>query len=272
MNKTSGIIIGVIIVIGIGWYAINQSDNSTALLVQNPNVDSTNNAPPANLPDVVGNETAIPTDNTVVVTGKVTPNGAFTNYWYEYGTTPSMGHETSDQMLGSGFMSLNAPSYITGLTKDTTYYFRLNAKNKFGQVSDGQFSFTTTHDYVAPVGSAPTARTITASGITKISANLDGEVTPNKGITQFWYEYGINANLGNTTTLISVGDGASILPATQPLTNLAPATTYYYRINAQNQFGTTNGSILSFKTAGPADPITKSAPTVITQSATNIIN
>jgi len=46
---------------------------------------------------------------------------------------------------------------------------------------------------------------------------------------------------------------------------LAPATTYYFRLNAQNSFGTTNGSILNFKTSGP--PLTVSVPVVTTQVA-----
>src|SRR3989338_426605 len=278
MNKNIGIIIGLIALLGIGWYAMSQSNNSATSVVQNPTgdttvVQTTTNPPRAGLPVVVGDKTAIPTDTTVVVTGKVTPNGAFTSYWYEYGTTPSMGGKTANQLLGSGSMALNAASYITGLVKDTTYYFRLNAKNEFGQVSDGQFSFTTTHGYAAPVGSVPTVRTNKVSGITQSSAYLDGEVTPNKGITQFWFEYGTTANLGNTTALVSVGDGAIGLQESQLLTNLTPATTYYYRINAQNQFGTVNGATLNFKTAPlaigvsevktmPASGISQSAATL----------
>ncbi|HEY4518119.1 MAG TPA: hypothetical protein VJG48_00660, partial [Candidatus Paceibacterota bacterium] len=228
--------------------------SSTPPLVQNPGQDDvgepTTNPPKAGAPVVATNKNAIPTDTTVVLTGVVNPNGAFTSYWYDYGTTQEMTKVSATQMLGSGFVNLSAPVYITGLTKDTTYYFRLNAKNEFGQVSDGQYSFVTTQGYQPPVGSAPTVKTITASGITASTANLDGQVTPNKSVTQFWFEYGTTANLGNTTNLVSVGDGTVVVPASASLTGLAPATTYY-RINAQNQFGTVNGSILTFKT-GPA--------------------
>nr|MBP7804880.1 hypothetical protein [Candidatus Paceibacterota bacterium] len=53
------------------------------------------------------------------------------------------------------------------------------------------------------------------------------------------------------------------------LSDLSPLTKYYFRLNAQNQFGTVIGQTLSFTTSGPVSP---SAPTANTSAATNVTN
>ena len=215
------------------------------------------------MPSATTNSGVAASDSTAVVNGRVTPNGALTTYWYEYGTTANLGSKTANQSVGSGYASTPAPGYIIGLLKSTTYYFRLVAENQYGRVSGSQYTFRTTVGNPPPVGSAPSVKTLAASGITRTTINLNGEVTPNKATTQYWFEYGKTANLGVATALVAVGDGSTKVPTSASITNLDPATTYYFRLNAQNQFGTVNGAILTFKTAGPAI----SAPTVSTLSA-----
>ncbi len=53
----------------------------------------------------------------------------------------------------------------------------------------------------------------------------------------------------------------------QQMSLLEPLTRYYFRLNAQNQYGTRNGSILNFTTSGPANA---DAPSVTTNPASNI--
>lgn len=205
------------------------------------------------IPVAVTNSRADTTDTTVVVTGSVTPNGDFTSYWYEYGVSPDFSNKMGipSQPIGSGFASISAPGYITGLVKDTTYYFRLVAENQYGRVMGEQYSFKTSHGNPPPTGSLPRAVTLAATGVSKTSATLNGEVTPNQAVTQYWFEYGKTTNLGMTTALKSVGDGIGNVSASITLNNLDPATTYYFRLDAQNKFGTVISSVLDFKTAGP---------------------
>ena len=155
-----------------------------------------------------------------------------------------------------------APAFITQLVKDTTYYYRLVAENQFGKSTGTTYTFRTTVGTPAPVGSAPTVKTLTASGVSRTAATVNGEVTPNRSSTRYWFEYGTSGNFGLITDIQSVGDGTAKLPASLLLSNLAPATTYYFRLNAQNNFGTVNGTILTFTTAGPAD---LAVPVVTTQ-------
>ncbi|MDO8582416.1 MAG: hypothetical protein Q7R63_00250 [bacterium] len=102
---------------------------------------------------------------------------------------------------------------------------------------------------VVAVSGAPVPRTAAATGVTRTSANLHGDVVPNGATTQFWFEYGASADLGNATALASIGDGTVKTPVSLSVSGLNPLTTYWFRLNAQNQFGTVNGSIMTFKTA-----------------------
>jgi len=254
MNKNT-IILGIIAILVIGGiilYGINHntpsvSDNGVTPPTQTVAVE-TNQARQPGAPILVTDYQAVPTDTTVVVTGSVTPNGAFTNYWYEYGLTSNLGSKTSTQNVGSGYYSIHTPSYIVGLTKDTTYYFLLMAENQYGKVSGVQYSFRTTHGVSAPVGSRPSVKTLSASEVSRTTATLNGEVTPNGAETNFWFEYGLTADLGSANISVALGNGNTKLTEALPLTDLKPLTTYYYRVDAQNKFGTVNGTILNFKT------------------------
>ena len=251
---------------------VDESPDSGSTVVEKP-VDDTP-APAetrkASVPLVTTDSKATPSETTVVLTGKVNPNGAFTSYWYEYSLNSNIDSKLSaspKQMIGSGYLSINAPAYITGLAKDTRYYFRLVAENSLGKVSGAQYSFQTVAGNPAPVGSAPSPKTLAANVITQSTANLNGEVTPNEADTVYWFEYGKSANLGNTSAIQNVGNGNSKVPVSISVSNLDAGTTYYFRLNAQNKFGTVNGSILNFKTA--AAPAVK-APEVDTKSATAV--
>jgi len=273
MNTNTAVIGGVVIVLllvgGLFLYTQNNTGTGSPTATSTPTgtVDNTGGTPAprqAGAPSATTNPSVISTDTTAVVVGGVVPNGAFTDYWYEYGTSALSG-KTQGQHIGSGYGELPAPAYITGLTKDTTYSFRLVAQNQYGKAAGATYTFRTTVGTPPPVGSAPTAKTLAATGITRTAANLNGEVTPNKVSTQFWFEYGETQNLGLVSTLQQAGSGSVKVPESLALSNLAPATTYYFRLNAQNSFGTTNGSILSFKTSGP--PLTVAVPVVTTQVA-----
>ncbi len=249
------IVLGLII-----WgivYTVNKSPDSTVVSTttgENTNNTNTNTGGviQSTIPTAITNSAVSPTDTTAIVNGSVNPKGSFTSYWYEYGKTSELGSKTSTQTMGSGFVTIQAPGYITNLTKNTTYYFKLVAENQNGRVAGSQYTFKTTEGTPAPLGSAPTTKTISANGVSRTTANLNGEVTPNQNDTQYWFEYGTTAELGNTTAFSAVGDGKVKVPVSISLSDLKPLTTYYFRINAQNQFGTINGSILNFKTTGPA--------------------
>jgi hypothetical protein len=221
----------------------------------------------AGAPSASIGSTIATSDTTAIVSGTVRPNGAFTSYWYEYGKTSDLGNKTSSQILGSGFALIQAPGYITNLSANTTYYFRIVAENQYGKTTGIQYTFKTTQGNPPPVGSIPTVSTLSATYITRTTADISGNVTPNQAATLYWFEYGKTPQLGNTSAITSAGDGGTKVTVQSMLLNLEPLTTYYFKINAQNQFGTVNGSTHNFKTAGPAN---QTVPEVANQEITNL--
>jgi phosphodiesterase/alkaline phosphatase D-like protein len=268
MNKNIviGILAAIIIIAG-GWFLVSSGGNSgTATSTPTGTGSPTQTVNTPGTPTVTTGTLVIATNSSAVMTGKILPNGSQTSYWYEYGTTASLGTRTTTQAIGSGFVGISAPAFITGLSANTIYYYRLVAQNANGSVSGGTLSFTTNTN-PASVGNAPTTQTNSANSISRTTANLNGNVTPNASDTSFWFEYGESTSLGNTTSFQSAGSGTGSESESISVSDLTPGTKYYFRMNAQNQFGTVNGAILSFVTNGPATP---GAPSATTASATTV--
>ena len=138
---------------------------------------------------------------------------------------------------------------------NTTYYYRIGAENQYGKVYGEILSFQTSN--TPPLTYLPpTAETTAASNIEQRSATLSGRTNPNGATTYYWFEYGPTTALGQATSAGAAGSGSNTITVTAPVTGLNPNTVYYYRINAQNGYGTANGNILSFTT----DPVNPPAP------------
>jgi hypothetical protein len=88
--------------------------------------------------------------------GTVNPSGQSTTYYFEYGSTPNYGLETSPTDAGSGVTSQSVSSSLTGLTMGTTYHYRLVAVSNGGTTLGGDQAFTTnpggTPSHVAFIG------------------------------------------------------------------------------------------------------------------------
>lgn len=267
MNRN--IVIGGIIVVAVAgafWYGNIVGNSPSAMATSTPDGTTQTGAKPGAPVAVTGTDTGV-SDTSAILTGAVTPNGSFTSYWYEYGTSNSLGSKSSSQTIGSGYSVIQAPDYITGLTKDTSYYYRLVAENQYGTVMGSTYSFTTTHNIPAPIGGVPSVQTSVASSIGRTTVDLNGRVSANKTPTNYWFEYGTTANLGWVTSFTSAGNGSGSVAAPDSLSGLTPSTMYYFRLDAQNRFGTVIGTIMSFTTAGPA----VSLEPVVTTQVVNVV-
>jgi hypothetical protein len=244
MNKnflTIAIIALILIGVGMLYFAATKTEqiSTNTVSTTTPEVVEVTNTPPppaqkeAAAPIVTTGDRVTASDTTLIVTGTVNPMGAFANYWFEYGNTQALGSKTTNQTLGSGFNPLKAPGYITNLTKNTTYYFRLVAENQFGRVLGTIYPVNTTVGTPIPVGSAPTTKTLSANNLKRTSADIHGEVNPNKSATQYWFEYGMTTQLGNISVVSFASDGNTKITVSNSLSGLQPFTTYYYRIDTK---------------------------------------
>ncbi len=273
-NVIIGILV-VLVILGGGYFLITsmnaaptgtEATTTTPITVTTSNPDTSNPTTSASAPSVVTDASVAPTNSTAVVTGKVTPNGAQTTYWYEYGTSATLGSKTSAQTIGSGWTGIPSPGYITGLSTNTLYYFRLSAQNAFGVVSGTTYSFSTNNN-PPNQGTPPAATTNAAGSVTRVAATLNAHVDPHSSQTTYWFEYGTSADLGSVTPFQSAGSANASVAVSAAVSGLNPQTKYYFRVDAQNQYGTVNGSTQSFTTSGPA---VSAVPVVTTQVASPI--
>ena len=97
----------------------------------------------------------------------------------------------------------------------------------------------------------PEVSTLSATSITSNSAMLNGSVNPNGSQTDAWFEYGTSSTLSGYTACPNqtTGSDKSSVNISQPVTNLSPKLTYYYRIVASSDLGITKGTIMDFNTS-----------------------
>lgn len=270
MNNNTMVISGVIVLLLVGGLIVYSSQKgaltSSDVSTTTPKITDTAGPPEvqkAGTPIVITSTLVIASNSMAVVTGKVVPNGAQTSYWYEYGNTNALGARTGTQSVGGGYINVSTPAIISGLTANVTYYYRLVAQNTFGTVVGQAYSFMTNSN--PPLqGVGPTTRTDTASSVTRTTSTLNGQVTPNNADASYWFEYGETAEFGNTTAIQSAGNGTVTKSVSATVSDLKPSTKYYFRLNAQNQFGTMTGGTMSFTTTGPS---AVTLPSVITRNA-----
>lgn len=120
---------------------------------------------------------------------------------------------------------------VSGLTPNTTYWYRGYAVNAAGGVNSGWGSFTTS-------GNAPVINSITPSpGRTTCSlANNSISYDTNASFSSVSVRYGTSTSYGSTASSTS-------------LSGLSPNTTYYYSMTVKDNYGrTSNAKTGSFRT------------------------
>jgi hypothetical protein len=100
----------------------------------------------------------------------------------------------------------------------------------------------------AAASTKPTVQTGAAAAITPSTATVLGKVTPNGAETTYLFRYGTTTLYGAESAVANAGSGTAAQAVVAQLANLAPATTYHYRLVAHNRNGTVTGADRVFKT------------------------
>jgi hypothetical protein len=148
------------------------------------------------------------------------------------------------------------------LTGALTSSFRFLFDNIRLRVADGTPTFS------AP----PTVFTDDATDISTTDATLNGRVRANGLPSTFRYVYGTSAtSLNQATPVGDAGSGTAFIQRPRTITGLSACNTYYFRIEATNSIGTSQGVVKSFSTACKPTaltlPVTGISPTAATFNA-----
>jgi hypothetical protein len=134
-----------------------------------------------------------------------------------------------------------SPKNLTGLTPNTTYYFRYRCDNASGT------SYSTTGSFTTLSGIPSIA--FGANSATYNSVTINYSLNANGNATTSLVRYGLtNGSLTNQVTGSSA-TGSTVVASFANIPGLLPNTTYYYQIEATNSVGTASSAIGSFVTS-----------------------
>jgi titin len=151
------------------------------------------------------------------------PAGPITGYVVQYSTASDF--SASPQQVTVGNSTSQA---ITGLSPNTTYYFRVKAQN-----AGGESAYSTPPLSVITLPGAPGG--LVASNVTTTSMSLNW-TPPGGTVTSYQLDVATNAGFSGATTI----SGITTLP--YALTGLSQNTTYYLRVRAVNTTGNSDNS------------------------------
>ncbi len=196
-------------------------------------------------------------EQTATLAAPVGANSQPTEYFFQYGPTSEYGSQTSTASAGSGATPAVVSANAAGLAPTTSYHFRAVATNASGTTYGADQTFTT--------ASAPTVKTLAATGTTLTGGTLHGSIDPQTQATTYHFDWGATTAYGSQAPLAdtSVGSDSSEHPVEQTLNELTPDTGYHFRVVASNCGGCAEGT-----TYGPDETFTTApAPLALTESA-----
>lgn len=229
--------------------------------VNDPNTNSgydSSSAPEVTTNYVVANSID---SNSAILDAYIKSNGSNTVAWFTYWpckTNDASNQETEKWRVNVTDYQTDFQQKIIGLMPDTCYYFRGEAENNNGTTSGNDRVFITKGSSNGLIFAQPTASTTSAMLVRETTALLNGNVVPHNAETSVWFEWSENPEMTiglNRNASQSAGSGDNEVYTAYSLTNLTLNKTYYFRVVAQNTYGTTKGNVNKFTTVKTADPV-----------------
>ena len=238
--------------------------------------------PHENVVDIFSPRTAVPgirypaVSNTTPTSGtlnaNIEPSGAgeeVTVCHFEYGSDISFSLGTlpcldnADAEVGTSAHPITSETEVhaalSGLTTNTTYYYRAVAGNA-KTARPGSSQTFVPHSVQA-------VHTESATSVGASDATLHGSFVGLGEDTEYYFQYGTDTTYGETSEVKDNGSGAG-QQIVEPISiaGLQQDATYHYRLVARNSAGTTYGQDQTFKTlTKPSiDSLSASVPTATT--------
>ena len=130
---------------------------------------------------------------------------------------------------------------ITGLNTETTYQYRIVAKNENG-TSPGA-------NRVARPAAVLDLSADPATDVDRTTATINGSFEADELATTYFFEYGIDTEYDSSTPKQSLPAGTKDVDVSAPLEKLQPGRVYHYRVVAQNSLGTSRSADMTFRAA-----------------------
>jgi virginiamycin B lyase len=214
--------------------------------------------PAVPVPDVSTTPATAITGTGATLNGSVDPSGAAIEECnFEYGTTTSYDQTVpcaeSAGSIGSGDSPVPVHADVSGLNGGSTYHFRLVASGVNGTVFGLDQAFTV---------KGPRLIEQSVSDISDTAAVFKALINPGGDPTGYVFQYVTAAQFAINGYAEAaqvppngeaIGSGVDDVEVVQPVSGLAPDTTYHFRVVASNSFGSAEGTDHIFTTY-PADP------------------
>jgi hypothetical protein len=174
-----------------------------------------------------------------------------TAYYITYGPTEAYGSASSQASAGSGLVDETAGSLLLyGLMPGTTYQYAVVASNAIGTSTGPDHEFTTAA--AEPLTTPPAVGAESSQFSNEDSAVIIGEMNPEGLETSYEVQYGTSTAYGSHAPVspVEIGPFTSMQGTITALDELAPGTTYHYRLVASSSAGTSYGQDGTFTTSG----------------------
>jgi hypothetical protein len=242
-------------------------------IAQNNNSNPNSNSYSSSAPEVKTNPAYSMDGNSAILDSNIQPNNSNTVAWFEYGITDgNLSNKTEERYVSVTDYQTNFQHEVTSLMPETIYYFRAAARNEYGTTYGNNYVFRTEKVYNGINFSQPTASTTSAILVRESSALLNGNVISHNAETTVWFEWSENPEMTiklNRNASQSVGAGDSEVYVAYPLSDLVLNKTYYFRIVAQNSYGTTRGNVSKCTTVKVAAPVQNPAVSTAAPATSN---
>ncbi|HHT9107425.1 MAG TPA: fibronectin type III domain-containing protein [Candidatus Wunengus sp. YC63] len=194
-------------------------------------------------PTVTTGRTTHLDENTVAFYGTVNANGLDTTAWLEYGTSSGSYSNVSPTQNISGTVTQKVSFHVSGLpykiADNNNYFYRIAAQNDTGASRGDETSI----DIKTPIFSSSISLTDDATNITSYSAVLNGRCSAVPGFP--WFEYD---TVDEEYFYEVTADSSPPANYYATITDLLPATTYYYRVAGRDKDFIYYGETKSFTT------------------------
>ena len=204
----------------------------------------------------------------VGLAGVAPPAGEVTECKFEYGAgaTPPFSYPNSEACTPATPYAADQPSVTAeltaGITNETTYHYRLAAKNANGAATGEDVLFTP--HWVDFLKTEP------ATAIGRTSATLNGSFEGTGLETKFKFEYGPTVAYGSETALENAGVTSEPTPLSANVSGLTAGTDYNFRVYAEDSTGVSKAQNVMFTTAPAVKNLETAAATDLEPTAATL--